>query len=231
MKPVEISKETANQFSKQLDHFLKGAEPITLDECIGELKKHPLVEVWFNHFGLNIGWLKVEQWIELIETCESPIEQILVLSLMAFGERMGVHKYILKTPSYTFLKTEIQSPIDLIIETQVPIEKYRVDFKITHKEIDSKLFGKDNMNAFTSKTILVECDGHDFHEKTKLQVSRDKARDRKLTALGYSILRFSGSEIWKDPFRCAHEIFCYLLPDKKYYREMRERSKKAGLLT
>ena len=61
--------------------------------------------------------------------------------------------------------------------------------------------------------IGVECDGHDFHEKTKEQAARDKKRDRDLQALGYRVLRFSGSEIYRDVNACILAIFEQLNQD------------------
>lgn len=54
--------------------------------------------------------------------------------------------------------------------------------------------------------IVVECDGHEFHERTKQQAAHDKKRDRALQRLGYPVLRFTGSEIWKSPTRAAVEL-------------------------
>lgn len=59
----------------------------------------------------------------------------------------------------------------------------------------------------SEQRIIIECDGHDFHEKTKQQASRDKKRDRDLTTLGYAIYRFTGSEIFKNPSRCFDEVY------------------------
>lgn len=47
--------------------------------------------------------------------------------------------------------------------------------------------------------FAVELDGHDWHERLKEQVARDKARDRALTMAGWRVLRFAGSEVWADP--------------------------------
>lgn len=58
--------------------------------------------------------------------------------------------------------------------------------------------------------MIVECDGHDFHEKTKKQAKHDKKRDRYLTSFGYTVFRFTGSEIYKDPVWCVCEVFEYL---------------------
>lgn len=58
--------------------------------------------------------------------------------------------------------------------------------------------------------IVIECDGHDFHERTKLQAARDRQRDRVLTAAGYVVMHFTGSEIVRDPRRCANEVAAYI---------------------
>lgn len=54
--------------------------------------------------------------------------------------------------------------------------------------------------------IAIECDGHDFHERTKNQAAHDKKRDRFFQKNGIVPLRFTGSEIWADPFNVNHEI-------------------------
>ena len=54
--------------------------------------------------------------------------------------------------------------------------------------------------------LIVECDGHDYHERTKDQAIHDKKRDRFFTLGGYKILRFTGSEINKDPWACAEQV-------------------------
>ncbi|MDQ3254286.1 MAG: endonuclease domain-containing protein [Acidobacteriota bacterium] len=57
------------------------------------------------------------------------------------------------------------------------------------------------------KNLIVECDGHDFHEKRKEQAAKDKRRDRILQSLGYRVFRFTGSEIHNDAIACAIEAF------------------------
>jgi very-short-patch-repair endonuclease len=76
--------------------------------------------------------------------------------------------------------------------SQVEVDIYRVDFMVALRSLDLG-------TAF----YAVELDGHEFHEKTKEQVARDKARDRYLQSRGIAVFRFSGSEIWKDADGCA----------------------------
>ena len=57
--------------------------------------------------------------------------------------------------------------------------------------------------ALSPIVIGVECDGHDFHEKTKEQAARDKRRDRALVLGGLrAVFRFTGSEVWNHPMKC-----------------------------
>lgn len=86
----------------------------------------------------------------------------------------------------------------VIIVPQYPIGKFLTDFAIFVG--DAEGFGK----------IAIECDGHDFHEKTKEQVARDKSRDRFFASKGWKLLRFSGSEIYKDPTKVADEVMAFV---------------------
>lgn len=54
--------------------------------------------------------------------------------------------------------------------------------------------------------IAVECDGHYFHERTKEQATRDRRRDRYLALNGWTVMRFTESEINADPRGCVDQI-------------------------
>ena len=54
--------------------------------------------------------------------------------------------------------------------------------------------------------MVVEVDGHDFHNRTKHQASYDRKRDRDLTLDGYSVIRFTGSDVYNSPAQCAEDI-------------------------
>lgn len=79
---------------------------------------------------------------------------------------------------------------------QVAVGSFRVDFMFCQSIVGDR-----------PVLVAVECDGHEFHEKTKQQAARDKARDRKLAAHGIRVLRFTGSEIYRDANACADEVF------------------------
>lgn len=77
---------------------------------------------------------------------------------------------------------------------QAQIGSHRVDFLVLHVKPGGGYAG-----------IIVECDGHDFHERTKEQAASDKSRDRELQSHGFHVLRFTGSEIWRDAYACADQ--------------------------
>ena len=57
--------------------------------------------------------------------------------------------------------------------------------------------------------IIVECDGFDYHSDRD-RFTNDRQRDRTLISLGYEVLRFSGSEIYRDPFKVSAELGMHL---------------------
>lgn len=79
--------------------------------------------------------------------------------------------------------------------------------------------------------IVVECDGHDFHERTKAQAASDKRRDRELALAGCTVVRFTGSEIYRDPFACALDVLNLLLRDRNEMRRIKDRTYRDHLRT
>lgn len=86
------------------------------------------------------------------------------------------------------------------VEVATPSGLFRVDFALLDR---------------TSR-IAIELDGHDFHERTKEQAQRDKARDRALTRAGWRVVRFTGSEVFADANRCFDEALalCHSLRER-----------------
>lgn len=85
---------------------------------------------------------------------------------------------------------------DIVFSPQAEIGKYKVDFCVT-----VFIYSLEK-----NKKIIIECDGHEFHEKTKEQAQHDKERDRFLQAEGYPIYRFTGSEIYRNPLKVYFEL-------------------------
>ncbi len=120
---------------------------------------------------------------------ESPIEVMLGTSLW-----VGLN---LDHPGWqNLVAPDFVGPVknELILRPQYEWSRYRSDFIL---------------EGYGQK-ILIECDGHDFHERTKGQAEHDRSRDREAQQAGYSILRFTGSEIYRDSKTCCIQIIEFL---------------------
>lgn len=112
-----------------------------------------------------------------LRRCESPIEVVIGALLFAAFDWT-------KYGPYDWPRVQAQAPI--------LGGKYRADFLI-EDEPEGVL-------------IVVECDGHGHHERTREQAIRDRKRDRAMTAAGIRVLRFTGSEIHADAVACVKEV-------------------------
>lgn len=54
--------------------------------------------------------------------------------------------------------------------------------------------------------LAVECDGHEFHERTKEQVRSGHKRDHVLRLAGIETVHLSGSEITRNPLACGQVV-------------------------
>ena len=141
--------------------------------------------------------------------CESEIEQMLAFVFFVnervpwFNEcwcqyNVQGYNYPAKFTFDAVRETEFK-PNVVYVFPQVSIGRYRVDFLCA-----VKMHPADG--PYQMKYLAVECDGHDFHEKTKQQASRDKLRDRTLLLHGIPCMRFTGSEIWNDAYACMKQV-------------------------
>lgn len=124
--------------------------------------------------------------INQVRRCESPIEQLIYIHLIDLEEE--VYKSVIHMDESNYSKLIPQ------YEISAKDNNYRLDFHL-------ECFANDRVHRFA-----IECDGHEFHEKTKEQARRDKKRDRDLAREGYVVMRFTGSEIWHDPVKCVLEV-------------------------
>lgn len=130
--------------------------------------------------------------------CESPIEEMLLMALLFSPDEaiFGSHDQPVGTVEQ--LRAWGHEPcVSLgifdgwLLFAQEVVGPYRLDFAIVH---------------LGAGRIAIECDGHEFHERTKEQAARDKRRDRALQSAGWRVVRFAGSEIYRDAHACVAEI-------------------------
>lgn len=166
-----------------------------------ETARRELAYAIFNEWRGRHFWHLYEACRETIGHAGSPIEELLAIT-MAFTP-MGLHPGdlpLMGSPcsaevAVARVGQDTIASTHVYINPQVQIEDIRVDFLITYKNSEKQVL-----------RLAVECDGHDFHERTKEQAARDRTRDRRLQSMGYVIYRFTGSEIFASPQRCVAEL-------------------------
>lgn len=90
---------------------------------------------------------------------------------------------------------------DFSLVQQVEVSGYRLDFQVT--------LAGDHWRGVAERypKICIELDGHEFHERTKEQVTHRNRRDRALSLAGWRVVRFSGSEVYRNPLQCVKEAW------------------------
>ena len=123
----------------------------------------------------------------------SPIEQLFYIAFKAIRETADINWE-------AACKHGAGWEVD--IEPQWSVGTYRADFKmqLVNYEI-----------CETKDEVLIELDGHKFHDKDETQRRYEKKRDRYLQSQGYRVLHFTGKEVTDDPYRVAQEAIALLL--------------------
>lgn len=143
---------------------------------------------------------------EELEEIQSPIEKIFYLSLTEYyvddsiGDPMSQYNLL----------------INLQPELQFGKKKYRPDFEVIMLQY-IQVGGQDKIRDFT---CYIECDGHDFHERTKEQAKNDRKKDRDFMSKGLNLIRFTGSEIYNSHMKCSKEVINFMY-DKLSAKEFR----------
>ena len=122
----------------------------------------------------------------------SPIEHLFYTAFLALLE---IHSWIFPN----------NQAWDITISPQEHIGKYYVDFALQLMNYEKEKCEKE---------IVVELDGHNFHDKDERQRRYEKQRDRYIQSQGFTIFHFTGKEVTDDPFKPASEVFVELLGDR-----------------
>jgi very-short-patch-repair endonuclease len=156
-----------------------------------------------------------------IDRCQSPLEQQLAHAFAALS------RFEWRAPDHHPWEVGRWPGWFLALLAQPQYDGYRADFGIStwaHLE--------DELPPFI---VIIEVDGHDFHEKTKEQVRRDKSRDRFMTATEARVFRFSGSEVYQDAEACAADVLEYVFKlqqehlEDEFKKFLRKKEKAAQL--
>ena len=138
---------------------------------------------------------------ELIEKhCQSPIERRLAPWLLS------LQTFLLEPPTIYGGNIDLDTAVfgssgegdAIAVFAQVRVAQYTADFVVVAHYA--------SVRQRHTILVAVECDGHEFHNRTKEQAEHDRRRDRAFQALGLHVFRFTGREIARDAAKCAEEV-------------------------
>lgn len=128
-------------------------------------------------------------WQRLSPRCQSPIEKLFLAAFLGTS-RAGDWTY----SETEFNEAKAQHAVGAIfgeMYLQAKIKGYRADFLI--------------YSSWAERYVVIECDGHNYHERTPEQAAHDRKRDRAMAENGIRVLRFTGTEIYRDAPACARQ--------------------------
>lgn len=127
------------------------------------------------------------EWVEgRLNRCESDLERLFVALAAFMWREATLFSYNGEAPPG---RPQRGRGYVIDVQQQVTVARYRCDFLLTIRSAD----------GLKSRRVAIECDGHSFHDRTAEQASRDRRRDRRLIAEGVPTLRYTYSDLTKEP--------------------------------
>lgn len=171
--------------------------------------------------NLIFHYIKQKGEASVIETFETygvlqfkltPIEQIFHIAFylycLNFYKINGDYDYSseLGIPIHAFFMEEIfpQKKIKYLNKT------YVIDFEFDLSRL--RLDGNPVYPKLTHLKYAVELDGFDYHSK-KDQMNKDYERENNLKLQGYNVIRFTGSQVFNNPYTCIDTLISLILKD------------------
>jgi very-short-patch-repair endonuclease len=86
---------------------------------------------------------------------------------------------------------------NILLIPQYKWKQFRIDFAVVREVTDEPV-------------LFIECDGRDYHSSPE-QIARDKIKDGVAARAGITLLRFSGSEIYRFADGCVQRVLEHLV--------------------
>ncbi len=166
-----------------------------------EVEVPPNVMQLLNRCATEVGKREADSFSQSVfsdirdQGIESPIEQLLFIALRTVQDLNDIEH---DDPEQIDGEWVV---IGFGIFPQYQIEKYRVDFMI---HFGRKLHNRKE--KYESKSLIVECDSQEFHERTESERRYEKERDRFLASKGWKVFHYTGKQIVEAPLKIAKEI-------------------------
>jgi very-short-patch-repair endonuclease len=192
---------------------------------VSQNKLQGMIDEWVSHREVYIK--------TLLTKCESPVEQMLAMAFFrgspwhdiawpsdvpGWSPELGpLHVMDLQFDANTFSalkphphETAVPFDIDQLLGGSfcegVLVAQHKIDAGPVTYRADFAIIEWLKSPGEHLRRFAIEVDGHDFHERTKEQAARDRSRDRALMNAGWTVLRFTGSEVFRDPIGCVAQV-------------------------
>lgn len=171
-------------------------------------------------FAQELQHLQQEQsqlW-SFFQTCESPLEQKLLRTLLDYFpgypcEWQGTHILAPNwgAPHYLGFEVRIYAqramPTDLKKFVQgESVKRYRADFLLRLSRWNHTSGQTDYL-----ANLVIEVDEQNYHQQTEEQDKQNKLRDIQISQAGYTILRFSGTELFEQMEETIEKVTDFLI--------------------
>ena len=130
------------------------------------------------------------------------------------------------------LEPKAGSPLEVLLGASLLIGAYETGFPLSLDEDRDGVFvlrQQSHIGSFRvdfliegrGKKLVIECDGRDFHHSTREQIERDRKRDADLSAMGYTVFRYPGTQLHSDIWGVVAQIYSWLDAEEavRFYRE------------
>lgn len=168
---------------------------------------------FFNYVLLqsnNSRYSEILNGYEIFNSKLTPIEQIFYIAFRL---------YTVDFARDFDVKTEI--PLSLLLSEEITTQKevicngtkYIIDFVIdfSRKSVTNNKYIHPELKNLK---YAVEVDGYDYHSSKK-QMEYDYIRENNLKKCGYTVIRFTGSQVYKKPLSCVDTLVNIIVSDIK----------------
>ena len=198
----DINTKIANLHTEILEEFQRRND-VLLSLCESPIEKLFLLQILQYYYDQSVETYSFTYIVDNVETIRNPKnskEQILE-SHVNFMEKGGCFFLFMKGIQIENSTLKYQILPQYIL--QLDERTLRLDFAILVEE-------RKKGQIISSFKFCIECEGHDYHS-TKSQITKDNERMRILIKYGWTVLRYSGSEIFKSEKSSIEELETILL--------------------
>ena len=147
----------------------------------------------------------------------TPIEQIFNIAYRLYLDsyKWAIHNNttsinsFLEIPIENMLQEELISQQEIFYKDKKYIADFVIDFTRNTADGESYVYSKINNLKY-----VIELDGYAYHTNKK-QVNYDYERENDLKELGYIVIRFTGSQIYNEPYTCIYKLVNIIINDIK----------------